>query len=481
MNKLRVLSFVNFHGINESDSLENKGAVVSSSANQILDIFFQAYTVLSVKVENYQDETSDLIDIKEAPVEKRGDVILSTMVKIAKKVDKIYADAAFKLVDAAKELKNAYDSLITTEDGKKDLENINKAIYASVDNFVKVLSDTNRKYQSSIKESIDLNETRTREERKADRQKRREEKKEKREKEQNEKNIERNTYPKSRKELIDKIAPIISRYEVAINNPISEAQKSACQKAVDELKKFSEELSNESAWVKMNKKDSTKRIEEIRTRVNEIELNLSEYLLKAVEKMGFDKKVASSIEKARELVKDALKVMSDEEEEDIKGKEREDERDYEERKEDDAPEGEEGGGPEDEEGGEGEGEGDDGNTVDVSEFKTIKFGANSKTVLAVQRRMNKILPKPSRIAEDGKFGAGTSKAIKMVSTIYSHSAPALLGKLSGKSITPGLQAFLINREKNKDVVKELVRYKGKIPSGGKRRTSATPKKESPYT
>jgi hypothetical protein len=56
-----------------------------------------------------------------------------------------------------------------------------------------------------------------------------------------------------------------------------------------------------------------------------------------------------------------------------------------------------------------------------------------------------------------------------------------LGKLSGKSITPGLQAFLINREKNKDVVKELVRYKGKIPSGKKRRTSAPPKKELPYT
>jgi len=440
MSQLRVLSFRNYHGINEEEK-----AAPTTAANQILDLFFQAYTGLSTKIDNYNEETSDLIDIKESPVEKRGELMSNMITKVSRKVDKIYADAAFKMVDAGKELKNAYEALLQSEDGKKDIAGINTSIYAQIDKFVKTLSSTNRTSPDIKKTNESFGFL-----------------------------FEANLYPKVRTELKDKIVPVIARLQTVIANPPTEALKSQCQKGLDELTQLNTELATDDTWAKMKKSDRKKRLVAIRTRVDEITNQLLDYQVKTLATIGFDQKVSDMIKKAHDLIVAALEILSTKEAQDLKDVAAEDQEDS---GGTDAEEGEEGGveGDDEESGEAGEEDTEEGDTADLSSFKTIKSGTidkknlsktgkNYKTIMEIQKRMNKILPKASQITADGMYGAGTEKAIVKISAIFANSAPALLGKLDGKSMTPGFQAFLVNRETNKSIIKPLMVYKGKSSS-----------------
>lgn len=439
MSHLKVLSFRNYHGINEEEK-----AAPTTAANQILDLFFQAYTGLSTKIDNYNEETSDLIDIKESPVEKRGELMSNMITKVSRKVDKVYADAAFKMVDAGKELKNAYDALLQSEDGKKDIAGVNTSIYAQIDKFVKILSSTNRTSPDIKKTNESFGFL-----------------------------FEANLYPKVRTELKDKIVPVIARLQTVIANPPTEALKSQCQKGLDELTQLNTELATDDVWGKMQKSDRKKRLVAIRVRIDEITNQLLDYQVKVLATIGFDQKVSDMIKKAHDLIVAALEILSKKEAEDLRDVAAEDQEDS---GGTDAEEGEEGGveGDDGEEGGTEE-DTEEGDTADLNSFKTIKSGTidkknlsktgkNYKTIMEIQKRMNKILPKASQITADGKYGAGTEKAIVKVSAIFGNSAPALLGKLDGKSMTPGFQAFLVNRETNKSTIKPLMVYKGKSSS-----------------
>lgn len=415
MSKLRVLDFRSYHAINEEDSSPNS----SNAVKTILDLFFQAYAALYGKAEDYKDSdvNKDLLAIKNSPMDKKGDAMLSALSKIAPEVSTAYLEASDKLIDAAKEIKNAYDTLIATEEGKKQLESIDAAITSKLSEFAKALRATN--------ESLDpTNE------------------------DEDFKLFEKNIYPKARKSVLDTIDPVIATLMSTINGPSSEAVKSRAQNSLNVLNKLKAELENDEVWKKMGRKERKARISEIPMEIQKIQQEIMQYQAKAIETQGFDQKVSSIIKKISDLITAAIQILGKAE-----AKEVGDLAD------------EEGGGTElkdDEEGGSEEDietEDTKGSEADLKSFEPIKFGAEGDEVKDIQIKINKILPKASKIQENGKFDGNTQKAIKTVVAVFSHTAPPLLSKVDGKTITPGLQAFLENRASNKSYIKDEIRYR----------------------
>ena len=420
MSKLRVLDFRSYHAINEEDSSPNS----SNAVKTILDLFFQAYAALYGKAEDYKDSdvNKDLLAIKNSPMDKKGDAMLSALSKIAPEVSTAYLEASDKMIDAAKEIKNAYDTLITTEEGKKQMESIDAAITSKLSEFAKALRATNEPLEytnedEDYSESFQL--------------------------------FEKNIYPKARKSVLDTIDPVIATLMSTINGPSSEAVKAKAQNSLNILNKLKAELETDGVWAKMSKKERKARIQEIPLEIQKIQQEIMQYQAKAIETQGFDQKVSAIIKKVSDLITAAIQILGKAEAKEV-GEIAD----------------EEGGGTElkdDEEGGADdediETEDTKGSAADLSSFKTIKFGTEGDEVMDIQVKINKILPKASRVQENGKFDSNTQKAIKKVVAVFSHTAPPLLSKVDGKTITPGLQAFLENRTSNKSYIKDEIRYR----------------------
>lgn len=415
MSPLRILSFRNYHGINEEETGSS-----TSAAKTILDLFFQAYSALYGKAKNYKDAdvNKDLLAIKNSPVEQKGDAITNAINKISPEVSTVYIAAADKMIDASKEIKNAYDLLLTTEEGKKDLAEINTAVSAKLIDFAKSL-----KAVEATSESLEYI---------------------------NENIFSKNIYPKARKTLVDTIDPLIATLTGTVKGPSSEAVKAKAQTSLTALTKIKEELADDEVWKKMSKSERKKRIKDIPLEIQKIQQDQIEYQAKTIETQGFDQKVGDSIKKANALIIDAIEILGKEEVKEL-----------------DKIENEEGGEQltKDKEGGDpGEDsdidvDGDSGNTVNASEFKPIKSGTESDEVKDLQVKINKLLPKIAKIEPNGKYDANTEKAIKKLKTVYTHTAPAIFGKMDGKSITPGLQAYLANLDANGDDIIKLMVYK----------------------
>ena len=120
MNK--VLSFSNYTKLFEAD--ENSS---SKAAEQIVDLFFQAYGSIVTKIGDYKEAIDDLLAVaEEKDTTKKGQIMANMIDKVVKKVDPAYKDAGTTLLQAAKKIQEAYSNLISTEEGKKSLEEINK-------------------------------------------------------------------------------------------------------------------------------------------------------------------------------------------------------------------------------------------------------------------------------------------------------------------------------------------------------------------
>ncbi len=411
----RVLDYRSYHKLNEADEA---GSI--SAADQMIDLFMQAYGALVTKIGDYKDAGKDLTSVADA--DNKGQGMLDAINKIAGKVDPKYKESATEMVVAVKKLKEAYDTLLKTDE--KAADKIKDTIYKKAIAYISQLGQTAKEAPKiEKKDGKDNNSLET--------------------EEQGHLHLfEKNTYIDEREELVKKITPVYSQVVYLAKNSPDETLKGECVKIGKELKGYYDLLSDEKAWEDMKRKERKNKLEEILGKVNEIPARMNDIQGKALVKLGIDVKVQGSIKSAMDLINKAIETLNKQEEVAIvkdAGKE-EDAKEEEKKKED-------------------EKKGDD---KKYDELKSgnddkenlTKKGKNFEAIKKYQEKLNTLLGDKEKIKADGLYGKGTEGAIKSISSKFSSLIPEIKD-LDGKSMTPAFLKFLDKYEENKDKVAAL--------------------------
>jgi len=416
MSTNRVLDYRTYHKLNEADEA---GSI--SAADQMVDLFLQAYGALVTKIGDYKEAGKDFNAMADS--DNKGQGMLDAINKIAGKVDPKYKEAATEMIVAGKKLKDAYDTLIKSDEGSADA--IGKAIYKKTIAYMDQLNDTAKTAPKVEKQGGKDNNSLDNEE-------------------QGHLHIfEKNTFTDEREELVKKITPIYSQVLYLAKNSPVESLKGECVTIAKELKAHYDLLSNEKEWEGMKRRERKDKLEEILVDVNKIPARMNEIQGKALIKLGIDSKVQGSIKTATDLINKAIETLNKSEEVAIvkdAGKE-EDAKKEEEKKKD------------------GEKKGDEKSyeevkSGNVDKENLTKKGKNFESIKKYQEKLNTLLGDKEKIKADGLYGKGTEGAVQSISSKFSSLIPDLKG-LDGKSMTPAFLKFIDKYEENKDKVAEL--------------------------
>lgn len=415
MSTNRVLDYRAYHKLNEADEA---GSI--SAADQMIDLFMQAYGALVTKIGDYKEAGKDLTAVADS--DNKGQGMLDAINKIAGKVDPKYKEAATQMVVAVKKLKDAYDTLIKSDEASSDV--IEKTIYKKTIAYLSQLNDTAKTAPKVEKQEGKDNNSLDNEE-------------------QGHLHLfEKNTFTDEREEIVKKITPIYSQVVYLAENSPVESLKSECTIIAKELKGYYDLLSNEEEWESMKRRERKDKLEEILGKVNEVPSRMNEIQGKALIKLGIDSKVQGAIKTAMDLINKAIETLNVKEEVVIaKEAGKEEDAKKEEEKKDDEKKGDNRSYEEVKSG-------------NVDKENLTKKGKNFESIKKYQEKLNALLGDKEKIKADGLYGKGTEAAVQAIASKFSSLIPELKG-LDGKSMTPALLKFLDKYEENKDKVAEL--------------------------
>jgi hypothetical protein len=429
-NKMnRVLSFDNYHKLFEAD--DANGAV--SAAEQIVNLFYQAYGNAVTKIGDYKDAIDDLLSVaEEKDAAKKADLFESVLKKVVSKIKPEYKAAGNTILEAGKKLKDAYSTLLETEEGKKSAEEINKIIYRKILEFQKGLQTASKEMpkveasKEEVKESFEYAN----------------------EDDINEGIFKKNTFLDERNLLISSVVILYSDMVAQAKNGATDSIKAKGKEIADKLKTLNDELADEKGWEDMKRKGRKDRLDAIPGEIAAFKEDFNKTLMAASTKMGIDKKVAGIISEVIKMldtvsttvaevdkkVADATVAKTDEE---IK---------EEGKKEDDK-------------------KGDDKEYIEISsgnvkKHNLSKKGPNLDAIKKFQENYNNIKA-GAEIKADGLYGNNTEKAIVATAKMIGALTGVDLEKATdgGKKLTPEVQAAIQKFIDNKDKIKELVSSK----------------------
>jgi hypothetical protein len=429
-NKMnRVLSFDNYHKLFEAD--DANGAV--SAAEQIVNLFYQAYGNAVTKIGDYKDAIDDLLSVaEEKDAAKKADLFESVLKKVVSKIKPEYKGAGNTILEAGKKLKDAYSTLLETEEGKKSAEEINKIIYRKILEFQKGLQTASKEMpkveasKEEVKESFEYAN----------------------EDDINEGIFKKNTFLDERNLLISSVVILYSDMVAQAKNGATDSIKAKGKEIADKLKTLNDELADEKGWEDMKRKGRKDRLDAIPGEIAAFKEDFNKTLMAASTKMGIDKKVAGIISEVIKMldtvsttvaevdkkVADATVAKTDEE---IKeeGKKEDDKKD------------------------------DDKEYIEIStgnvkKHNLSKKGPNLDAIKKFQENYNDIKA-GAEIKADGLYGNNTEKAIVATAKMIGALTGVDLEKATdgGKKLTPEIQAAIQKFIDNKDKIKELVSTK----------------------
>ena len=425
----RVLSFDNYHKLFEAD--DANGAV--SAAEQIVNLFYQAYGNAVTKIGDYKDAIDDLLSVaEEKDAAKKADLFESVLKKVVSKIKPEYKGAGNTILEAGKKLKDAYSTLLETEEGKKSAEEINKIIYRKILEFQKGLQTASKEMpkveasKEEVKESFEYAN----------------------EDDINEGIFKKNTFLDERNLLISSVVILYSDMVAQAKNGATDSIKAKGKEIADKLKTLNDELADEKGWEDMKRKGRKDRLDAIPGEIAAFKEDFNKTLMAASTKMGIDKKVAGIISEVIKMldtvsttvaevdkkVADATVAKTDEE---IKeeGKKEDDKKD------------------------------DDKEYIEIStgnvkKHNLSKKGPNLDAIKKFQENYNDIKA-GAEIKADGLYGNNTEKAIVATAKMIGALTGVDLEKATdgGKKLTPEIQAAIQKFIDNKDKIKELVSTK----------------------
>jgi len=429
-NKMnRVLSFDNYHKLFEAD--DANGAV--SAAEQIVNLFYQAYGNAVTKIGDYKDAIDDLLSVaEEKDAAKKADLFEDVLKKVVSKIKPEYKAAGNTILEAGKKLKDAYSTLLETEEGKKSAEEINKIIYRKILEFQKGLQTASKEMpkveasKEEVKESLEYAN----------------------EDDINEGIFKKNTFLDERNLLISSVVILYSDMVAQAKNGATDSIKAKGKEIADKLKTLNDELADEKGWEDMKRKGRKDRLDAIPGEIAAFKEDFNKTLMAASTKMGIDKKVAGIISEVIKMldtvsttvaevdkkVADATVAKTDEK---IKeeGKKEDDKKD------------------------------DDKEYIEISsgnvkKHNLSKKGPNLDAIKKFQENYNDIKA-GAEIKADGLYGNNTEKAIVATAKMIGALTGVDLEKATdgGKKLTPEVQGAIQKFIDNKDKIKELVSTK----------------------
>jgi len=409
MSKNRVLDYRSYHKLNEADEA---GSI--SAADQMIDLFMQAYGALVTKIGDYKEAGKDLTAVADS--DNKGQGMLDAINKIAGKVDPKYKESATAMVVAGKKLKEAYDTLLKSDEQAAD--KIKDTIYKKTIAYITQLGETAKEAPKVEKQDgKDNNSLETGEQGHLYL-------------------FEKNTFTDEREELVKKITPILSQVLYLAKNSPVESLKSECLKIARDLEAQYVFLSTEREWESLKRRERKDKLEEILGKINEVPARMNEIQGKALVKLGIDSKVQSAIKTAMDLINKAIETLNKSEEVAIvKDAGKEVDAKKEEKKADSKPS-------------------EEIKSGNVSKENLTKKGKNFETIKKYQEKINTLLGDKQKIKADGLYGKNTEAAIQSIASKFSSLIPELKG-LDGKTMSPAFIKFLDKYEENKDKVAEL--------------------------
>lgn len=421
----RVLSFDNYHKLFEAE--DANGAV--SAAEQIVNLFYQAYGNAVTKIGDYKDAIDDLLSVaEEKDPAKKAELFEDILKKVVSKVKPEYKGVGNTILEAGKKLKDAYTTLIETEEGKKSAEEINKVIYRKILEFQKGLQTASKEMpkveapKEDVKESFEyINED-----------------------DINEGLFKKNTFMDERNLLISSVVILYSDMVAQAKNGATNAIKAKAKEIADKLKTLNDELAAENDWEGMKRKERKNRLDAIPGEIAGFKEDFNKTLMAESTKMGIDKKVAGIIS---EVIKMLDTVSTTVAEVDKKVADETVSKTDEEIKKDEEKEGE---------------KGDDKEYIEIStgnvkKHNLSKKGPNLDAIKKFQENYN-TLKAGAEIKADGLYGNNTEKAIVATAKMIGALTGVDLEKATdgGKKLTPEVQAAVQKFIDNKDKIKELV-------------------------
>jgi len=423
----RVLSFDNYHKLFEAEA-----NAATSAAEQIVNLFYQAYGNVVTKIGDYKEAVDDLLSVaEEKDSTKKADLFETVLKKVVSKIKPEYKEVGNTVLEAGKKLKDAYATLLETEEGKKSAEEINKVIYRKILEFQKGLQTASKDMpkvevnDKKVEESIEYTE----------------------ENAINEALFGKNTFVEERNLLISSIVIMYSDMVAQAKNGATEPIKAKAKEIVNKLKGLNSELSDENKWESMKRKERKARLDEIPTEISDLKEDFNKTLMAESTKMGIDKKVSSVIAEVIKMldgvsstIAEVDKKLADETVKETDAK----------IKEEKAKE---------------EGKKDETKYIEISSGNVkkqnlSKKGPNIEAIKKFQENYN-ALKAGAEIKADGLYGKNTENAIVSAAKMIGGLTGVDLekGTEGGKKLTPELQSAVQKFIDNKDKIKELVSTK----------------------
>ncbi len=418
----RVLSFSNYQKLYEAE--ENTS---SKAAAQIVDLFFQAYGTIVTKIGDYKEAIDDLLSVaEEKDTVKKGQIMANMIDKVVKKVDPTYKEAGDALLQVAKKIQEVYTNLISTEEGKASLEEINKAIYRQILAKQQGLTAASKEIKAEdtkdkANESMAYGYL-----------------------------YEKNTFDDERNSLITKIKPLYAEVVQQAKNATSEGIKSKSVEIAKKLKAMYLIISDTDKFESMKRKERLTTLEKYNTEYETLVSELNDARKKELLKIGVDKKISSGLDEIIKLINTATEKITAIDNKKAEDQAKTGDEKKEEEKKDDKEE---------------------------KEYSEIKSGTVEKSNLSAkgefveqiksfQETFNTLFPN-EKIKADGLYGKNTEKAVLKVANLVGGLIGEDLAKgtESGKKLTPELQSAAASYIENKDRIKELIGVSAGTKSG----------------
>lgn len=268
----RVLSFDNYHKLFEAEDINAS----TNAAEQIVTLFYQAYGNVVTKIGEYKEAIDDLLSVaEEKDTNKKAEVFEKVLQKVVSKIKPEYKEVGNTVLEVGKKLKDAYSSLLQTEEGKKSTDEINKIIYRKILEFQQGLQTASKEMP---KVKVDESWAYEFEDESI-----------------NEALLGKNTFQKERNLLISSLVITYSDMAAQAKNGATETIKAKAKEIIGKLKSLNSELADEGKWESMRRKDRKARLDEIPVEISNYKEDFNKTLMSESTKMGIDKKVASVI------------------------------------------------------------------------------------------------------------------------------------------------------------------------------------------
>lgn len=420
----RVLSFDNYHKLFEAEDANAS----TNAAEQIVTLFYQAYGSVVTKIGEYKEAINDLLSVaEEKDTNKKAEVFEKVLQKVVSKIKPEYKEVGNTVLEVGKKLKDAYSSLLQTEEGKKSTDEINKIIYRKILEFQQGLQTASKEMPK-----VKVNESWTYESE---------------DEFINEALLGKNTFQNERNLLISSLVITYSDMAAQAKNGATETIKAKAKEIIGKLKSLNSELADEGKWESMRRKDRKARLDEIPVEISNYKEDFNKTLMSESTKMGIDKKVASVIgevikmlDEVSNKVAETDKKIADEtvKKTDEKIKEEKAKEDKDDKKDSYV-------------------EIASGN---IKKHNLSKSGPNLNAIKKFQENYN-ILKAGTEIKADGLYGKNTESAILKAAKMIGGLTGVDLEKATegGKKLTVQLQTAIQKFVDNKDKIKEIVSTK----------------------